>query len=188
MLQGKNTISYTTKKEVSTADEQFYKDTEWTGILGSVARRAIKAKHLFGLYSAFRGDTTDTGVDGYSLTDTDQIMADSSDASNQNSDGWQGRNMVGYLPMGSGNHARTYIFQCSFKNIVNTTDMNKVMDTFTHYKSGEEGCKIQGISHGQNHNWKTTLFRTSCICRLHYWNGNKRCWMHRTELLNAVSW
>lgn len=112
------------KVSIAESDEQFYKDTEGTGILGTLARGAIKTKHILGLDSVFRGNPTDVGADGYQLLDTNQIMADSADSSNQNSDGgqgngWQGRNIGGYLPMGLGNHAKTYIFRQSFKNIVN---------------------------------------------------------------------
>lgn len=131
------------------ADEHFYKDPEGTGILGSIVRTAIKTKHLLGLDSTFRGDTPDIGVDGFGLTDTDQIMADDGQTSGQNSDGgqgngWQGRNIGGYLPLGSGNHAKTYIFRRSFKNIIKTTDMNKVTGTFTRYKLGEAGLHNVG--------------------------------------------
>lgn len=77
-------------------------------------------------------------------------MADDPQSSNNNSDGghgngWQGRNIGGYLPVSSGNHARTYIFRRSFKNIVKTTDMNKVNGTFSKYESTESG--IHNIGH-----------------------------------------
>lgn len=73
------------------------------------------------------------------MADTAQGMAESSDGGQSN--GWEGRNIGGYLPLGSSNHAETYIFRRSFNNIVKTTDMNKVNSFFTRFNAADKGIK-----------------------------------------------
>lgn len=133
------------------ADEQFYKDTAGTGILRIAARTAIRTKHSLGLDSTFRGTPTDVGINNFPLLDSDKIMADVMKSPEENSggggggNGWKRRNIGGYLPVSSGNHMQTYMFRRSSKNIVKTTDMNKVQGHFVKYKGTENG--IQNIGH-----------------------------------------
>ena len=89
------------------ADEQFYKDSENTGLLGIASRTAFKLKHA--LNETFRNVThLDSTPESFNVGGTMVDQSDSTIEDTTPSNGWEGTNIGSSLPPKSGNEMRTY--------------------------------------------------------------------------------
>lgn len=130
------------------ADEQFYRDSQNTGLLGAASRAALELKHQLGFDKYFRGVAelvNNRNTIGNNLTETmDQSATTEEDTGSGN--GWTGTNIGGVLPEASGNEVRSYVLKRTFKNIVKTTDMNSRTGHFTKY-DGTIDTGIHNVGH-----------------------------------------
>lgn len=90
-------ITQILKNTTKEADEQFYRDTEGTGILGSLSRAAIRTKSALGFDEYFRGSASVDNSIAADSVDGNKIMADQDTSTVADSDpgsgnGWEGSN------------------------------------------------------------------------------------------------
>lgn len=69
-------ITVIPRKTMKESDEQFYRDSEGTGILGAVSKTALRAKSSLGLDSYFRPDIDLVHTNPSDSTSREEIMAD----------------------------------------------------------------------------------------------------------------
>lgn len=110
-------------------DEKFYRDSEGTGLLGSLSRVALRTKSALGFDEYFRGSTSVDNAITADSTDENQTMADQDASTVADSDpgsrnGWEGSSYGGELPPESGNSVSSYVIKRRFKHLVKTTNMN----------------------------------------------------------------
>lgn len=123
--------------DTKTADEQFYRDSQNTGILGTLSRAALRAKHYLGLDEVFRGTfPVDSTYNSQPIHVAMDVQSDTT-VEDAPSNGWDGSAIGGQLPPESTNEARTYNIQRTFTNMVKTCNMNGTNGTFTKYQSSE---------------------------------------------------
>lgn len=130
------------------ADEQFFRDSKDTGILGIVSSAALELKHQLG-FDKYFGGVTELGhnrtiVGNNTTGDMDQSATTEPDAGSGN--GWTGTRVGGVLPEATGNEVRSYVLKRTFKNLVKTTDMNSRTGHFTKY-DGTIETGIHNVGH-----------------------------------------
>lgn len=142
-------LNYADSKVITReADEQFYKDSEHTGLLGIASRAALELKHQLGFDKYFRGVTELVNGDASNSIPITKAMDQSAttEVDSGSGNGWTGTNIGGVLPEASGNEVRSYVIKRSFKNLVKTTDMNSRTGHFTKY-DGTIDTGIHNVGH-----------------------------------------
>lgn len=118
------------------ADEKFLKDTKGTGLVGGLARAAIRAKRALGLDDYFRGDIDNNNTDSVCNIQDMEIGDSGAQAASDGSDGnrWNATVIGKRLLPASSNYIQQHCFNRRFKNMIKTTDMNSINGTFPKYQ------------------------------------------------------